>query len=116
VFLEDLTIPDGTQVAPGEPLDKRWRVQNGGTCNWDQTYGIQLIGGPELGAPNEQALYPARSGSEAVIRMLFTAPEEPGVYSSAWQAHDPNGNPFGDPFFIEVEVLESQPPSENEGG
>lgn len=115
VYLEDLTIPDGTEVSPGEILDKRWRVQNAGTCNWDQAYGVQLIGGPDLGAPPEQALFPARSGTEAILHMLFTAPEEPGVYSSAWQAKDPNGNLFGDPFFIEVVVLEKSPTAEGGG-
>lgn len=103
-FLEDLTIPDGSVVAPGELLDKRWRVENNGTCNWDSTYGIQLIAGPDLGAPQEQALFPARSGSEAIIRMLFTAPSEPGTYRSAWQAHDQQGRLLGDPFFIEIVI------------
>jgi hypothetical protein len=103
-FLEDLTIPDGTEAAPGESLDKRWRVENSGTCNWDQGYSITLIGGEEMGAPTEQALFPARSGTEAVIRMVFTAPGEPGAYTSAWQARDPEGNLFGDPFFMEIVV------------
>jgi hypothetical protein len=102
-------------VAPGESLDKRWRVENAGGCNWDDRYGIQLIGGPDLGAQAEQSLYPARSGSEAVIRIFFTAPDEPGTYSSAWQARDPEGNLFGDPFFIEVVVLEGSPPAEGGG-
>ena len=103
-FLDDLTIPDGSVVAPGEQLDKRWQVENSGTCNWDSTYGLQLIAGPDLSAPKEQALFPARSGSEALIRMLFTAPTEPGTYRSAWQAHDQQGVLFGDPFFIEIVV------------
>jgi hypothetical protein len=103
-FVEDLTIPDGTQVAPGTMLDKRWRVQNTGTCNWDDGYRLKEIAGPELGAAPEQRLYPARSGSEATIRIQFTAPEEAGTYRSAWQAYDLEDRPFGDPFFIEVVV------------
>jgi hypothetical protein len=103
-FLEDLTIPDGTIAAPGETLDKRWRVQNSGSCNWEFNYSVILIGGLDMGAPAEQALFPARSGTEVVIRMIFTAPTEPGTYSSAWQARDPTGNLFGDPFFIAIVV------------
>jgi hypothetical protein len=30
-FIEDLTIPDGAFVAPGEVLDKRWQVKNSGS-------------------------------------------------------------------------------------
>ncbi len=103
-FQEDLTIPDGTQVSPGQALDKRWQVENSGTCNWDSRYRMKLIGGPAMGAAEEQSLYPARSGAKPVIRILFTAPDEPGTYRSAWQAYNPQGEPFGDPFFIEVVV------------
>ncbi len=104
VFLEDLTIPDGSQVAPGDILDKRWLVKNSGTCNWDEDYRLKLVSGLDLGAPVEQALYPARGGTESVVRILFTAPADPGYYQSAWQACDPQGDPFGDPFFIEILV------------
>jgi hypothetical protein len=103
-YLQDLTIPDGTQVAPGSTLDKQWLVENNGTCNWDHAYRLRLIAGPDLGAPVEQALYPARSGTQAVIRIQFTAPSEGGTYRSAWQAYDPQGIPFGDPIFIEIVV------------
>jgi hypothetical protein len=105
-YLEDLTVPDGSPVAPGAILDKRWRVENSGTCNWDENYRLKLIAGPEMGAKPEQALYPARSGTQAMLRIIFTGPEEPGPYRSAWQAYDPGGEPFGDPFFIEVVVQE----------
>jgi hypothetical protein len=103
-FIEDLTIPDGTLVTPGALLDKRWRIQNTGTCNWDERYRLKVIAGPELGAAPEQRLFPARSGSEATLRIQFTAPGEAGAYRSAWQAYDPEDRPFGDPFFIQVVV------------
>jgi len=107
-YLEDLSLPDGTVVKPGERLDKRWLVENSGTCNWDEYYRLKFMSGADLSAPLEQALYPARSGSDATIRILFTAPTEPGTYESAWQAYDPQGQPFGDPVFLQV-VVSSNP-------
>ena len=104
LYIEDLTVPDGTVVAPGEQLDKRWRVENNGSCNWDVQYSLVLIGGQQLGAPDKQALYPARSGTQAMVQMIFTAPEEPGAYRSAWQAQDLEGNLFGDPIYIDIIV------------
>ena len=104
VFVDDITIPDGTQVEPGETLDKRWKVRNDGTCNWEEGYALRLISGPAMGVPEIQALYPARSGTEAVIRMQFNAPSEPGQYRTAWQAYNPSGDRFGDPFFMEIVV------------
>ena len=104
LYIEDLTVPDGTVVAPGEQLDKRWRVENNGSCNWDVQYSLVPIGGQQLGAPDKQALYPARSGTQAMVQMIFTAPEEPGAYRSAWQAQDLEGNLFGDPIYIDIIV------------
>ena len=103
-FLEDITIPDGTIVNPGDTLDKRWLVENNGSCNWNGDYSLVLIAGAELGAPSDQALIPARSGNQAEIRILFSAPSELGSYRSAWQAQDPQGDLFGDPIFIEIVV------------
>jgi len=104
IFIQDITIPDGTVVVPESTMDKRWEVENSGNCNWDDRYRVRLIAGPEMGAQKEQALYPARSGTRATVRILFKAPVEPGTYRSAWQAFNPQGEPFGDPFFIEIVV------------
>ena len=108
-FLEDLTIPDGTITHPGEALDKRWLVQNNGSCNWNEQYRLKLVSGPALGVPEEQSLYPARSGTQAIIRILFTAPDQSGLQRSAWQAFSPEGEAFGDPFYLEV-LVESPAP------
>lgn len=104
IFLDDISIPDGSIVAPGEELDKRWLVENSGSCNWDQRFSLQLIAGPDMGVQSGMALFPARSGTQAEINILFTAPAESGLYRSAWQARDPEGNLFGDPIYIEVIV------------
>lgn len=103
-FLDDITIPDGTIVTQGDTLDKRWEVKNSGTCNWDETYYVRLVAGDDLGVSIEKALYPARSGTNAEIRIEFTAPEDPGIYRSQWKAFDSDDQPFGDPFYIEVVV------------
>jgi hypothetical protein len=108
-FLDDLSLPDGTIVKPGAPLDKRWSVENSGTCNWDENYRLKFMSGAELGAPLDQGLFPARSGSKATLRILFTAPSEPGTYQSAWQAYDPQGKSFGDLVYIQVVVGSDNP-------
>lgn len=108
-FLADITVPDGTIVAPGERIDKQWQVENIGSCNWNEAYRLRRISGPPLEVPDEQALYPARSGTQVVIRILLVAPTEPGTYRSAWQAFNPSGEPFGDPIFVEILVSSSSP-------
>lgn len=105
-FLDDLTIPDGTEVSPGDEVVKRWLIRNEGSCNWNRSYSLQLISGLSLGVSKEIALFPARQSSEAVIEIIFTAPSNPGNYNSWWQAYDPDGDRFGDPIFMEISVLD----------
>jgi hypothetical protein len=101
LFLEDVTIPDGTQLPPGEIVDKRWTVQNTGSCNWDRRYRLRMIEGASPEQSLEQALYPARSGTRAIIQVLFTAEKDPGTYRKAWQAINPEGKAFGDVIYVE---------------
>jgi len=104
VFLDDVTIPDYSIVAPGSTLDKQWLVQNSGSCNWDSHYRLRLIAGDALGAAPEQALFPARAGMQATLRIVFIAPLEAGGYYSEWQAFDAQSIPFGVSYFINIIV------------
>jgi hypothetical protein len=103
-FDQDLTVPDGSVIQPGAAIDKQWLVTNSGSCDWDSSYRLGFVGGDTLGANTDQALYPARSGSPAVLRILFTAPMEAGSYQSAWQAFTPDGTAFGDVIYITINV------------
>ncbi len=104
-YLEDLTIEDGAQVPPDSTIDKRWLVENTGSCNWDSRYRLRLVEGDALGAAADQALYPARAGTQFALRIVFTAPSEPGTYTTIWQAIAPDGTPFGDTFYMEIVVV-----------
>jgi hypothetical protein len=103
-FIEDATIPDGTVVGPATVVDKQWVIANSGTCSWDAGYRLKLIGGDALGAAEEQALYPARAGTQITLRIFFTAPLDTGTYESTWQAYGPDGVAFGDQVYMEIVV------------
>jgi len=105
-FITDVTIQDNSVVAPGSVMDKQWSVQNSGTCDWDGTYRLRLISGPDLGV-QDQALYPARAGTQAVIQMSLTAPLDAGWYTSTWQAMAPDGAGFGQ--VITISIVVQQP-------
>ncbi len=57
-----------------------------------------------MGAATEQALYPARAGAQATLRIIFTAPSDTGTYISTWQAFAPGGEAFGDTIYIQIVV------------
>lgn len=101
----DLTYPDLSDVKTGEVMDKRWQVKNSGTCNWGDGYTLQMVDGESMSATSPQALVPARNGTEAVISVIFVAPDEPGRYVSRWQAVNPDGQPFGEILYIDIYVV-----------
>ncbi len=86
-------------------MDKRWQVKNSGTCNWGDGYTLQMVDGESMSATSPQALVPARNGTEAVISVIFVAPDEPGRYVSRWQAVNPDGQPFGEILYIDIYVV-----------
>jgi hypothetical protein len=104
-FIRDVTIPDGMQLLPGQLIDKKWSVKNAGTCDWSTNYRLALISGDALGAPSAVALYPARAGEAATWEIQMVTPQNPGAYTSKWQARDPAGHLFGAVVFIKIEVI-----------
>lgn len=103
-YLEDLTLPDGTEVIPGAALDKRWLILNRGSCAWGPEYRLVQIGESRIEGPRELALYPAVEGSQAVWQVAMTAPLEKGEYISRWQARAPDGTLFGDEVYVLIVV------------
>ncbi len=103
-YIEDLTIPDGTVVAPGQTIDKRWSVQNSGTCDWGPDYRLVHVSGEGVTGPDEVALYPAVAGADAVWQVILQAPTEAGTYHSRWQAQAPDGTFFGEEVYVVIVV------------
>lgn len=103
-YISDLTYPDGSEVAAGSQISKEWLVDNSGTCNWGEEYSFQLIAGDDFGLTTEQPLVNSKAGSQAVVKLEFTAPSDPGNYRSEWQAYSPDGSPFGDSLYLEIVV------------
>ena len=100
----DLTYPDKVKVLAGQPLEKRWKVRNSGTCDWGPDYRFRWISGSLPATQAEQALNPAVGGSEAVVAIRLTAPAAEGEYISWWQAVSPSGVLFGDMLSVDLIV------------
>jgi hypothetical protein len=103
-YVADITIPDGSRVPPGAPLQKIWRVQNTGSCAWGPGVRFVFQAGSPLGAPAVQFVPPAVPGATADVAVNMFAPAAPGIYESHWLLRDPNGNPFGPDLFVRIVV------------
>ena len=107
VFITDVTIPDGTLMAPGQNFDKTWRIQNSGTCSWTATYKAVFTGsgnGP-MGAISTPIGKVVGPGETIDIIVEFVAPTSPGDYVSWWKLQNDAGTFFGTPFSVAIKVV-----------
>lgn len=103
-FVEDVTIPDGTEMTPGQTFTKTWRLENSGTCPWTTDYSVQFLNGIEMGgktAPLDSVVEP---GETVDLSIDFTAPTEPGIHVSEWAIANESGVTFEKSFYVQIEV------------
>jgi Ig-like domain from next to BRCA1 gene len=103
-YISDVTIPDYSQVAPGEVFRKTWLLENTGTCAWDATYRMDFVGGYDMaGSPKKigQTIYP---GQDAYLTVDFTAPDTAGEYTSYWRLGTKGGALFGVSVYVVIDV------------
>lgn len=113
-FISDVTIPDGTKMAPGEAFTKTWRLRNLGSCTWDTRYALVFSSGDAFGAPaviNLPGSVPTNATVDLSVDMK--APTAAGDYISSWKLRNPQGETFGvvanQPFYAQISVVVPTP-------
>jgi len=107
-FVADVTIPDGTVMKPGEKFRKIWRVQNTGTCPWDQGFGFVRWAGPAMGAADiYYSIHDQEVGAGGIVDfgLEMRAPYEPGDYVAHWVMISDTGKTFGGDFTVFIKVV-----------
>ena len=95
-FVEDVTIPDDTVMAPGQTFRKTWRIQNAGSCVWTPGYQLVYASGDALGDTYAVNLPKAVAPGETIdISVDLAAPRRYGAFQSNWKLRSPSGNVFG---------------------
>ena len=94
-YIDDVTIPDGTLLAPNAPFPKAWRVRNDGTCSWDAGYQLVFAEGSQMGGPAAVNIPAAAPGQTIDISVNLAAPGTPGDYTGRWRLRAGNGAIFG---------------------
>lgn len=110
-FVADVTIPDNTQLAAGQPFEKTWRVKNEGDCTWGSGYQLVFAEGNQMsgpaGTPLSQIVPP---GGEVDLSVSLIAPNTPGTHRGDWLLQAPDGSTFGSrgdyAFYLQIVVTE----------
>ena len=109
-FVRDVSIPDGSQIAPGAAFTKTWRLRNAGVCTWNG-YSLVFDSGDQMGG-TAQTIGSVAPGQEADVSVNFTAPTTPGTYRSYWRIRNASGvlmpvlgGTQGRSFFVDIRVV-----------
>src|SRR5512135_3045254 len=95
-FVEDVTIPDGTNFTPGAAFTKTWRLRNRGTCTWTTGYSLVFSSGNSMSGP-AQVNFPkdVAPGQTMDLSINLVAPAETGTYTGYYKLRDNSGSTFG---------------------
>jgi hypothetical protein len=94
-FIADVTIPDGTPIAPNSPFLKTWQIKNTGTCDWGAGFNLVFVSGAQMAAPSPSPIPVTPAGTVTNLSLNMVAPAQPGRYQSVWQLQASNGALFG---------------------
>ncbi len=109
-LVKDVTIPDGTVLAPGKQFTKTWQLWNTGSCEWPPSMVAVFDGGTQLSANLEYRIgKTVPSGKMVDVSIPMTAPLTAGEYTSNWRLKPPGGTIFGVgvknvPFYVNIVV------------
>lgn len=107
VLLEDVTIPDGTQVSPGKSFTKTWKIKNTGTCPWSG-YSVAFASGDRMGAPDTSPVAQTLAADSVDVSVDLVAPSADGTYTGFFELQDADGDvvPIGleKTFWVKIRV------------
>ena len=102
-FVQDVTVPDGANWAPGQAFNKIWQVRNTGTCTWS---GYQLVfaGGEAMTTSTTVSVPATGPGAVADLLVPMAAPTSAGAHAGQWRLRSPSGL-FGPTLSLSIIVV-----------
>ena len=108
IFLEDLTIPDGTVIKPETVFIKKWSMKNTGTCDWAGGFKFAYAYGTKLGTGALSITLTSASsvppGGSHVFSLNLTAPSIQNTYTGCWKMQTDQGYWFGQAACVTIKV------------
>lgn len=109
-FVSDVNYPDDSEVQPGLPFTKTWRLRNSGTCTWTTGYQFAYVSGSQMSAPASVNLSRAVAPGDTIdLSVTFVAPTAADTYRSQWQLRSAGGAMFGTQPYLRVVVPAATP-------
>ena len=103
-FVSDVTIPDNTQMTPGQTFTKTWKVKNTGSCAWDAGFKFAFVGGEQMNGSTYTLPSAVAANAETDISVAMTAPNKAGSLRGNWRMQTAGGQYFGDEVYVLIVV------------
>ncbi len=95
-FIDDITVPDNSVMAPNQTFQKVWRIQNIGSCTWTPAYQLVFMSGNSMSGPATVNLPRSVAPNQTIdIAVDLRAPGNPGEYQGNWVIRNASGATFG---------------------
>jgi len=107
IYISDVTIPDGTVMAPGTSFVKTWAFQNTGSCTWNSGYRLIFFSGNQLGGAATNITASVAPSQQVRVSVSLTAPGTEGTYLGYWRLANSQGAGFGGVVFVKIVVSNS---------
>jgi hypothetical protein len=104
-FIADVNYPDGDFVRVSMLIKKVWRVQNTGTCTWDEGYALVHVAGNALGGKTYEIKLKkdfVEPGDIVDLGIEMVTPSKKGDYGGCWRMRGDNGYYFGTFLCIQI--------------
>ena len=104
-YVSDVSIPDNTQMAPGQTFTKTWKVRNTGSCAWEAGFKFAFVGGESLNGATYTlpSAVPVNTEIEISIPMSAST-NKTGTLRGNWRMSTAAGQFFGDEVFVVIVV------------
>jgi hypothetical protein len=103
-FVADISVPDKTEMTPGQNFEKTWLIKNTGTCTWVEGYHLVFGYDEKMNGQPRPLSSVVQPGETVEMTVVLTAPTTAGEYRSYWRMANTEGINFGDFFFVYIVV------------
>ncbi len=91
IFMKDVTIPDGTNMDPGEEFTKTWQVKNTGEAAWGESIVLVWVDGSQMEGESPSLVDDCDPGELIEISIDLVAPSSPGSFTGWWELETSDG-------------------------
>ncbi len=103
-FVKDLSVDDGSIIAPGQRIVKSWLIKNSGGVAWPKGTRVVALPSSTFGKDVSIEVPSVPKGEGYKLSIPLVAPQQTGEHTARFQLVQPCGQAFGHKYWVNVKV------------